>query len=224
MPVGRQAFLDYWPIMPPVEEPSRLYRQVRWGKLAEIFILDTRQYRTPSSEIDGPQKSMLGERQRRWLIEGLAASDAVWKIIVSSVTLSVPTGRISRDGWANGDIDLLPQGGGSGYEHELLRIVQALADQRVKNLVWMTADVHHAEIIRHAPRPDLTFFEFIAGPLSASRGRPRVLDQTLKPTRLFAKGDVLNFGQVSIDQLGLTVRIYDDTGTLHFEETFHPQR
>ena len=43
MPVGRQAFLDYWPIPPPPDEPTRLYRKVRWGKLLEVFILDTRQ-------------------------------------------------------------------------------------------------------------------------------------------------------------------------------------
>ncbi|MGH8649431.1 MAG: alkaline phosphatase D family protein, partial [Burkholderiales bacterium] len=35
MPVGRQAFLDYWPIQPPPGEPTRLYRKVRWGKLLE---------------------------------------------------------------------------------------------------------------------------------------------------------------------------------------------
>ncbi|MBF8298876.1 MAG: Phosphodiesterase/alkaline phosphatase alkaline phosphatase, partial [candidate division NC10 bacterium] len=43
---GLQAFIDYWPLRPPEEEPRRLYRKVRWGKLAELFILDTRQYRS----------------------------------------------------------------------------------------------------------------------------------------------------------------------------------
>jgi alkaline phosphatase D len=60
----------------------------------ELFILDTRQYRSRNSEPDGPGKSMLGETQRRWLLDGLAASDAVWKVVVTSVTLSVPTGRV----------------------------------------------------------------------------------------------------------------------------------
>ena len=90
--------------------------------------------------------------------------------------------------------------------------------------MWITADVHHAEIIRHMPSPDLTFYEFIAGPLSASQGLPRALDQTLNPVSLFAQGQFFNFGQVSIDPRGLTVRIYEQEGTVHFERTFLPQR
>lgn len=224
MPVGRQGFLDYWPIIPSPEEPGRLYRRVRWGQLLELFILDTRQYRSLNSEPDGPGKSMLGATQRRWLLDGLAASDAVWKVVVTSVPLSVSTGRVHRDGWANGSSASFPAGSPTGFEHELLAIVRNLADHRVKNLIWIAADVHHAEIIRHTPRPDLTFYEFIAGPLSASRGHPGQLDHTLNPMSLFARGDFFNFGQVAIDSRGLTVRIYDEAGALHFERTVPPQR
>ncbi len=223
MPVGRQAFLDYWPIMPPPEEPHRLYRRARWGRLLELFILDTRQYRSPNSQPDGPGKSMLGETQRRWLLEGLGASDAVWKIVVTSVPLSVSTGRVQRDGWANGSTPFFREGSSTGFEHELESIVRSLGDRRIRNIVWLTTDVHHAEIIRYAPRPDLTFYEFLAGPLSASRGRPGQLDHTLNPVSLFARGDFLNFGQVAIDAQGLTVRIYDEQGKVHFERTFPPQ-
>ncbi len=224
MPVGREAFFDYWPIVPPPEEPHRLYRRVRWGRLLELFVLDTRQYRSPNSQADGPGKSMLGERQRRWLLEGLGASDAVWKIVVSSVTLSVPTGRVHRDGWANGSTPFFREGSSTGFEHELQGVVRSLGERGIRNIVWLTTDVHHAEIIRHAPRPDLAFYEFIAGPLSASRGRPSQLDHTLNPVSLFAQGDFLNFGQVAVDAQGLTVRIYDEQGKIHFESAFPPQR
>ena len=47
---GRRAFIDYFPIRPPREEPGRLYRQFRWGALLEVFILDTRQYRSPNTD------------------------------------------------------------------------------------------------------------------------------------------------------------------------------
>src|SRR3989441_167097 len=53
MPTGRRAFLEYWPIVPPGDEPTRLYRKVRWGRLLEVFILDTRQYRSPNAAPDG---------------------------------------------------------------------------------------------------------------------------------------------------------------------------
>src|SRR5437773_3622485 len=46
MPTGRRAFLEYWPIVPPDDEPTRLYRQFRWGRLLAVLILDTRQHRS----------------------------------------------------------------------------------------------------------------------------------------------------------------------------------
>lgn len=97
MPVGRRAFIEYWPIQPPRDEPTRLYRKVRWGKLLEVFILDTRQYRSPDQDPDGPRKTMLGAAQRRWLIDNISTSTATWKAIVTSGPLSVPTGRSGRD-------------------------------------------------------------------------------------------------------------------------------
>ena len=59
MPVGRQAFLEYWPIEPPAGDRTRLYRRARWGRLVDLFILDTRQYRSPNTMSDGPDKTML---------------------------------------------------------------------------------------------------------------------------------------------------------------------
>ncbi|MBI4255213.1 MAG: alkaline phosphatase D family protein, partial [Candidatus Rokubacteria bacterium] len=32
MVTGRRAFLEYWPVSPPDEEPTRLYRKFRWGR------------------------------------------------------------------------------------------------------------------------------------------------------------------------------------------------
>ncbi len=223
MPAGRRAFLDYWPIDTPREDPHRLYRRLRWGRLAELFILDTRQYRSPNAVPDGPGKTMLGPAQRAWLLAGLRQTDAVWRIVVSSVSLSVPTGRSVRDGWANGSTHLTPAGTPTGFEHELGLIVQALAAERVPNVVWLVADVHRAEVIRHAPAPGLIFYELIAGPLSASLGRPGALDDTLRPTRLFGEGGYYSFGELRVSERGLEVRILDADGRVHFETTLTPE-
>ncbi len=100
MPAGRRAFLDYWPIVPPAAEPTRLYRKLRWGRLLEVFILDTRQYRSPNTDLDGPGKTMLGAAQRRWLVDNVTTSTAVWKIVVSSVPLSTISAA-TRSAWAS---------------------------------------------------------------------------------------------------------------------------
>ncbi len=222
MPVGRQAFLDYFPILPPPEEPGRLYRKFRWGRLLEIFILDTRQYRSPNSEPDGPAKTMLGAGQKRWLIESVAASPATWKVVVSSVPLSVPTGGKAHDSWSNANVWGFPEDNATGFALERDTILRAFRDRAVKNLVFLAADVHHAELIRHHPTPEWSFHEFIAGPLSASPGRPRPLDTGLNPRSLFALGGVENFGEISVDTVGLAVRIVDVTGAVRFAHTIGP--
>lgn len=219
MPAGRQAFLEYWPIDPPPEDPTRLYRQLRWGRLAELFVLDTRQYRSPNADPDGPGKTMLGLAQRAWFLDRVARSDAVWKLVVSSVPLSVGTGRLVRDGWANSRNPLVTLGDHTGFEHELLEIVQELAAHRVRNLVWLTTDVHFPAVLRLAPLPGLVFHELIAGPLHAAHGYPRSFDRTLNPTRLFADGGFDNFGEIRLDASGLTVRIIDADGRERFGTT-----
>jgi alkaline phosphatase D len=223
MPVARRAFLEYWPIMPPAEEPGRLYRSVRWGRLVEIFILDTRQYRSSNTVADGPGKTMLGAAQRRWLVDGVTSSTATWKIVVSSVTLAIGTGRPERrDGWSGANIFGFPQDG-AGFATERDAILREFRTRSVRNLVFVAADVHHAELIRHHPHPEWSFHEFIAGPLSASTGRPRPLDISLNPRSLFARGGVFNFGEVTVEPALLTVRLIDEAGAVMFTHTVGPE-
>jgi alkaline phosphatase D len=223
MPVGRQAFLEYWPILPVAEEPTRLYRSLRWGRLLEVFILDTRQYRSDNCQPDGPSKTMLGAAQRRWLVETVTASNAVWKVVVSSVPLSVSTGRNCRDSWSNATLWGLPEENGTGFATERDAILRTFRQHGVKNLLFLTTDVHHAELIRHHPTTDFSFHEFIAGPLSATFGRPRPLDQGLNPRSLFAQGGVNNFGEITIEVPHLTARILDEEGRVLFSHVIGPE-
>src|SRR5437667_33204 len=91
-----------------------------------------------------------------------------------------------------------------------------------KNLVFVAADVHHAEVIRHQPTSEWSFHELVAGPLSATLGRPRPLDVTLNPRSLFARGGVFNFGEVLVEAAHLTVRLVDDGGAVMFTHVIAP--
>jgi alkaline phosphatase D len=219
MEPGRRAFIDYFPIQPPREEPGRLYRRFRWGALLEVFILDTRQYRSPNTELDGPAKTMLGATQRRWLVDAVTGSTAVWKVVVSSVPLSVPTGGRAHDSWSNASARGVPEEHGTGFAVERDAILRALRQRGVKNLVVLATDVHYAELIRHHPTPEWSFHEFIAGPLSANPGKPRPLDAALTPRSLWSLGGTANFGDIAIDATGLTVRIVDGLGQTRFSHT-----
>jgi alkaline phosphatase D len=208
VPIGLRAFLDYWPIRPPDDDPTRLYRRIRWGALLELFILDARQYRSKGCQADGPAKTMLGDAQRRWLIDGVATSDALWKVVVSSVPFSIPKGFPCSDTWA--PRNLLWHTTGYGVERDA--ILQELRDRQVKNLVILAGDVHYADFVRFEPTRGFIVHEFTAGPLSAGLEKPRRLDAAVRPERLFAAGNVYNFGEIAIDDTALTARVFDEQG------------
>ena len=87
---------------------------------------------------------MLGNEQLKWLEQSLSNSSATWKVI-SSVPISVPTGAnasiLGRDGWANGN-DLASFSYKTGFEREFHGLLKYLDDNNVKNIVFVTTDVH----------------------------------------------------------------------------------
>lgn len=222
MPIGRQALLEYWPIATPPTDPFRLYRNFRWGADAEIFILDTRQYRSSNGHPDGPNKTMLGSAQREWLIEGLTRSTATWKFVVTSVPLSNQKGGTllvpGNDSWARG-------ADGTGFLTELSRIVTTLQSRHVRNIVWLAGDVHYAQVNDFDPDGDgiTDFYEFISGPLSAAFGRPVPPNRDLRPNNVYSEGGFANFGKITVDGPNLHLAIIDDTGLPRFERTIQAQ-
>jgi alkaline phosphatase D len=213
MPVARQAMLDYWPIEGPPEEPERLYRSMRWGRHVEIFILDTRQYRSPNTQPDGPGKTMLGLVQRAWLERGLAASDATWKLVVTSVPLGMFTGGRDSDSWSNANVFGFARARGGGFVHERDGLLRFVRERAIRNVVFVSGDVHHAELLRHEPSPGFVVHELVAGPLSARQGYPRFLDRSLHSRSLGGVGFATNFGELVIDGTALQARIFDASDT-----------
>jgi phosphodiesterase/alkaline phosphatase D-like protein len=64
-------------------DPATPYRKFQWGKGAEFFIVEGRDFRSPNSQEDGPDKSLWGKEQRAWLKQSLQSSQAVFKILLS---------------------------------------------------------------------------------------------------------------------------------------------
>ena len=219
MPVGRRALVEYWPIRPWPEDPARLYRSVRYGADLELFILDTRQYRSPNPQPDGPTKTMLGTAQRDWLIEGITRSTATWKVIATSVPIAnnrKPIGRgiPGNDSWARAD-------DGTGFEQELSMILHAMQSHAVRNVVWLAGDVHYTQGTAFDPDGDglPDFHEFIAGPLSAMFGRVVTPPSTFRPTVAFAETGFANFGVVTVTERIFQVDIVDAEGKVRYRYT-----
>ena len=222
MPIGRQALLEYWPIRTPPDDPTRLYRQLRYGADLEIFILDTRQYRSRNADLDGPNKTMLGPTQLAWLLDGLARSTAKWKLIATSVPLSSPKGGSlampGNDSWARGE-------DGTGFQTELRVIVDTILLRQIRNVVWLAGDVHYVQANAYDPNGDgvIDFHEFIGGPLSGASMSPLLPDPAFKPTTLFSEGGFMNFGKVTVRGATLDMTIIDDSGKVRFSHQLTAQ-
>ena len=230
---GRDAFFNYSPIDRNLDDKDRIYRSFNWGPNLDVFILDGRSYRSPNiiADTSDNNKTMLGSEQLHWLKQSLMDSSAVWKVISSDVPISVPTGAnasiLGRDGWANGNETNYSSK--TGFERELQQQLAFLDDINIKNIVFVTTDVHFPanilyEIDANGDGDKLIFHELISGPLSAFRfGMPGgvplpKLDTTFNPKILYEEGGIFNFGYVEIQKqpednlVHLISRIVDENG------------
>jgi alkaline phosphatase D len=241
LPIGLEAFIDYNPVSVGGETPLRLYRNVRWGRHVELFLLDTRQYRDANAAEDSLErpKTMLGREQATWLRAKLKASDATWKLIVTGVPIASRVGGGSdgaADGWAKGDLR-------GGFEHELRELLDFIKTEKIVNAVWLSAGLQaaqavHLQLERKDSAPVVR--EFTAGPLQGGLASRISIDSAVRAERLFsfAPEDAarvgtfaqakhwLNIGVVEISEDGrLTVQFINADGqTVWKSEVMAPQR
>lgn len=143
-----RAYYEHMPLRKvqlPIGADMRLFRSVSYGQLANLAILDTRQYRTDQpnndkqSDIIGDalrkDASMLGQEQEQWLQDGLKASQATWNVLAQQVMMARVDRRpgtergFSMDQWA-------------GYELPRRRLLSFLKDNGIANPVVLTGDIH----------------------------------------------------------------------------------
>jgi alkaline phosphatase D len=217
---GTNAFLYYSPLDSNSNKDNnytvndsnkRIFRSFNWGKDLDLFIIDARSYRSQNHIADAPDsnKTLLGDEQLQWLRQELSNSNATWKVISSDVPISIPTGSnasiLGRDGWANGN-ETSNYSYYTGFERELTDLFKLIDEQNIKNVIFITTDVHFPAFIRY--NFDLNndgnmteIYELVSGPLSAFRlGVPfPILDDTFDPALLYGEGNIFNFGHVRIE-------------------------
>jgi alkaline phosphatase D len=189
---AKRAMLEYNPFRFDPVDPERIYRSVAYGPSLEVFMIDERTYRglnTPNRQRTLDDTSVfLGPAQLRWLQEALLASRATWKVVASNMPLSIVVRDMNPDvapggyeAWANGD-----DGPPLGRELELASLLGFVKRHGIKNVVWVTADVHYASATHYDPTRarsgDFTpFWEFVAGPINAGTFGPGQIDRTFGP-------------------------------------------
>jgi alkaline phosphatase D len=182
---ARRAFHEFMPIRATPAQAGRIYRRVGYGPLLDVFLIDMRSYRdsTWNRRDDPADAFILGATQLAWLKRELAASDATWKVIAADL----PIGLISEDAIALGD------GPPERREHEIADLLSFMKRAGIRNVVWLTADMHYTAAHYYDPNRAVfqdfePFWEFVSGPLHAGTWPPGELDNTFGPAAMFQKG------------------------------------
>ncbi len=140
------AFFEQMPRIRPRQAPDRIYGTIPLGGNAEVFLLDTRQYRDDQAcgdrsaslcprggDADDPSRTHLGAEQKAWLKDGLARSRAAWKIVANQVMIM--SLEFPRDNFLNPDQ-------WDGYVAERREILEHARDRGVQGLTFLTGDIH----------------------------------------------------------------------------------
>ena len=146
------AYQSWWEHL-PVRVPRatnwhdlRIYQRTTWGRMADVHMLDARQYRSDQSCGDGnkavpcgdwadPQRTMLGDEQERWLFDGLKGSKARWQVLGNPVMLAAPDVQ-PKDG------TIVYMDAWSGYPAARDRLLRAIAEHASTRTAIVTGDIH----------------------------------------------------------------------------------
>lgn len=176
--IAMQAYYEHMPLRRaamPMGGHMQMFRRAAWGDLIDLHVLDTRQYRSDQVEGDreralgadvwAPQRTMLGDRQERWLFDGLAQGRARWQLIAQQVMLmhlaqqrpgeSAP--RYSMDQWP-------------GYLHSRERLLGHIAARGLSNVMTVCGDAHRhfaGDLLRADGEGPVIASEYLATSISS---------------------------------------------------------
>ncbi|HEY0685965.1 MAG TPA: alkaline phosphatase D family protein [Steroidobacter sp.] len=157
-----QAYYEHMPLRSfsfPRGPNLQLYRRLSFGELLQVHVLDTRQYRSHEApegcelteRVDGycpsaldTSRTIAGQRQRDWLIDGLNRSRSRWNVLANQVPFA------PND--TNADPAIRTFGGEKwdGFPFDRAQVLDFIAAQRLYNTVVITGDVHQ-NFVRNVP-------------------------------------------------------------------------
>jgi alkaline phosphatase D len=205
--------------------------------MLDVFLLDMRTYRAANGhnrqEKEGPETAFLGPEQRAWLKRELKASKADWKVIAADMPIGLLVGD-GKDQQGRDKFEAIANGPGPvlGRELEIADLLSYMKREKIRNTVWLTADVHYTAAHFYSPSKAVftdfdPFWEFVSGPLNAGTFGPGATDPTFGIEVMYAnhpdKGKFnlsprqgkQFFGEVEIDSKtrALSVTLRDLNGT-----------
>lgn len=157
-----RAYFENMPIrlstLPVRENRRQLYRNLGFGRLLNLSMLDERQYRDPQAcrfdkssggknlaLADCPQlesnRTLLGAGQERWIDQILTRSEARWNVLAQGVMFAhLETRRAAKDKTRTDPH--MWNDTWSGYLPARQRMIELLARHRTKNPIVLSGDIH----------------------------------------------------------------------------------
>lgn len=149
-----RLFRSYWP-NPSFGEPDNpgVYFKHSHGGV-DFFFTDGRYHRSPSKAPDGPDKTMLGAAQLRWLKGELKRSKAPFKVLVSGGGWSSAEENDGGDSWAV-------------YQRERNDIFDYIRDQKIEGVFCISGDSHMGELncIPRSAEGGYDLYDMVSSPL-----------------------------------------------------------
>ncbi|MBS1152591.1 MAG: Phosphodiesterase/alkaline phosphatase, partial [Myxococcaceae bacterium] len=172
---ARQSYFEALPLRRDAIAPDRLWKSIRWGSTAELFVLDGRGERKPSTLLNG-QHIYLSREQMDWFKAALKASPCTFKVILNSVPISdFGFSAFNPDGWR-------------AYQNQRLEILSYIDDEAIGGVLWVAGDHHFASCGTVSPSgPGSTALEVLAGPGGQSANA--LFNLLTKPRWEFASGE-----------------------------------
>ncbi|WP_294227431.1 metallophosphoesterase family protein [Prosthecobacter sp.] len=130
------------------------YRTIRWGRDLQVWFTDGRDYRSPNTMPDGPEKTIWGAEQKEWFKRTVKESTATWKVLVSPTPLVGPDRENKHDNHSN-----------DAFTHEGDEIRAWLKANAPGNFFVVCGDRHWQY---HSVHPVSGLNEFSVGPASNS--------------------------------------------------------
>ncbi|CAL1124839.1 unnamed protein product [Cladocopium goreaui] len=132
--LGRQMMLEQLPVTPREDDDAKTYRTHRVNRDLQVWFPENRMYRSPNAMADGPDKSIWGTEQKKWLYRTLAESDATFKLLISPTPMIGPDDKRKTDNHA--DI--------GGFQHERDEFFAWLAESGLdqQNFYLVCGDRH----------------------------------------------------------------------------------
>lgn len=205
---ARRAYFEHRAQRRHPTEPDRIWRSAKWGDTLEVFILDCRGERRPSTRTSRSAQ-YLSRAQMDWLKEGLARSTARFKVIVNSVPIAnFPfTLGAGEDRW-------------EGYDAARDEVLDHITSRNVRGVWWLSGDFHFACIGKlETSGPRSAMRDILVGP-GGQLPNPLYLT-TIPPQFDYTTGEN-NYAILRADPARneLTVRYINGAGRVIFERAF----